>query len=607
MRPVSPSRLGDQASPVSRAALTALALALVVATHFGAPARATAAAAPSARGPIATIGSRTVEALDIQRAAQVLAADPLRSRSPAQWRRMLLDRCVDRELLSIEAERLGLFDDPQAKRRYEEREFLRLHREIYERVLLPGVEPTTALLDSLSKSGLFRVVDLHCIVLFDDDSGVRKDLAAKILERIRAGAPFDSMARIYSAHPSAQQGGHFGPAMVRDLPLDSQKDVIAAKVGDVLGLYSTRSGKNSAHQIYKIGGFSEIPADSLQHIVRVERTNGIARLHEQELLAKYHFAPDPAMEKPVLFSVASETLDSLVASLSAGGTRPERGVRPALGIIARVDGDSMTFLDLYKQARFAVEKSGRTHIRDAAHLRELMGRAFYRRLVVRDAKERGFASEPQIARELRLARDEEAVKAMVGRARPPDPDSAGLRAYFETRASRYQRPAAWTARVGVFGSMDSASAALRDWNGTDAGDSVFHARGLTEQRRATQYDLVPGRTGRVTYFDRDPDPMGRAVRILSEGQFTPVVATLGGYAVARVIGRESARPYALEEVTDRVRSDWREETENEWVLRQLERVRAKTPIRIVPARLEAVKLGPAKGAGPGPGAGGATR
>jgi hypothetical protein len=265
----------------------------------------------------------------------------------------------------------------------------------------------------------------------------------------------------------------------------------------------------------------------------------------------------------------------------------------------------MTFRDFYNRTRFVVGTTGHIHIRDGVQLRELMGHAFYRHLVVRDARERGIASEPQIARELRLARDEEAVKVMVDRARPPDPDSAGLRTYFETRASRYQRPAAWTARVGVFQTMDSASAALRDWNGTDAGDSAFFERGLKAQPHATQFDLLPGRTAQITYFDRDPDPMGQAVRILGEGQFTPVVSTLQGYAVARVIGRESARPYALEEVTDRVRRDWREENENEWVLRQLERIRAKTPIRIVPARLEAVKLGHAKGTGPG--AGGAAR
>ena len=157
-------------------------------------------------------------------------------------------------------------------------------------------------------------------------------------------------------------------------------------------------------------------------------------------------------------------------------------------------------------------------------------------------------------------------------------------------------------------------AALRQWNGTDVGDSAFFRRGLAEQPHATQYDLLPGRTARITYFDRDPSPMARSVRLLSEGQFTPVVETLEGYAVGRVTGRESARPYALEEVMDRVRRDWREETDNEWVLRQLERMRAKTPVRIVPARLEAVKLGAAKGtaSGAGPsssaaGSGGAAR
>ncbi len=613
MRLVSPAEIEAHASPragargvaVGGAALFALACAVALAASPGTTARAKAAVAPAVRGPIATLGDRTVEPVDIQRAALVLASDPLRTRNPAQWRRMLLDRCVDRELLSAEAERLGLPDDPVVKRRYEDREFLRLYREVWERLLIPGIEPTDAQIDSLQKTGLYRSVDLHYIVMLDDEHGTQKALAQKILDRIRAGASFDSMARIYSVHPSRQQGGHFGPSLVRDLAASSYKDVIAAKPGDVLGLYSGRPGRNTYHQIYKIGGFSELSNDSLRSLVRIERTNNIVQLHQEALLHKYHFAPDSTMEKPLLFALGSESRDSLLASLSSDGTRPKRGVRPALGVIARVDGDSMNFLDFYHRTRLTVGTSGRLRVRDEVHLRELMGQAFYRELVVRDAKDRGFASEFQIARELRLARDEEAVREMVKRARPPDPDSTALRAYFETRASRYQRPAAWIARVGVFSNRDSAAAALREWNGTGMGDSAFYARGLVEQPRATQYDLMVGHTARITYFDRDPDPMARAVRILSEGQFTPVVGILEGYAVARVIGRESARPYAMDEVKDRVRRDWREETENEWVLRQLERMRAKTPIRIVPARLEAVKLGPAKGTGPG--AGGAAR
>ena len=604
MRFASPLPFECHATGVRRLLLLLMPAIAVLVLGALAPG-ALAAIAPSTRGPIATIGKRTVEAADIQRAAQVMYSDPLRVRSPAQWRRKLLDRCVDRELLSMEAERMGLQDDPVVRKRFQEREYFRLYRELYERVLVPGIEPTEAQLDSLRKTGLYRSLDLWYIVMFDDERGTQKEVAQKILDRIRQGASFDSMAFTYSVHPSRLQKGHFGPTLVRDLAPESYKDVNAAKPGDVLGLYSGRAGRNTYHQIYKIGGFQELSTDSLRNLVRAGRTNNLIRLHEEELLTKYHFATNPAMEKALLFTLGSEARDSILASLSPDGTRPERGVRPALGILARVDGDSLTFLDFYNRTHLKVGSTGRLSVPDALHLREIFGRAFYQGLAVRDAKERGFASEPKTARELRLMRDQEAVLAMVDRARPPDPGPEALRAYFESHSAQYQRPAAWIARVGMFQNRDSAQAALRDWNGTAAADSAFIARGLGEQPRATPAGLLPGRTARLTYFDRDPDPMSRAVRLLSEGQFTPVVETTQGYAVARVIAREPARPFTIDEVIDRVRRDWREEKENEWVLRQLERMRAKTPIKVVPARLDAVKLSAAKTAGTG--AGGASR
>lgn len=593
------------AKRAGRAAFVALGIAFAVAAHGGVAARAKAAPPPSPRGPIATIGTRTVEAVDIQQAARALSNDPLRARSQAQWRRMLLDRCVDRELLAMEAERLGLQNDPVVKARFQDREYVRLYRDLYERVMIPGIEPTDAQLDSLRQTGLYRSVDLYYLVMLEDERGTQKEVVTKILQKIRQGASFDSMAQIYSVHPSRLQGGHFGHTLVRDLAPSSYNDVRTAKPGDVLGIYSGPPGRNAYHQMYKVGGFEEISTDSLRSLIRMERTNGLIRLHEEALLTKYHFTMTPATVKALLFTLGSETPDSILASLSPDGTRPERGVRPALGILARVDGDSLTFPDFYNRTRLMVGTSGRLRIRDAAHLNEVMGRAFYQSLAMRDAKERGFAKEPKTARELRLMRDEGAVRAMVDRARPPDPDPEALRAYFESNAPRYQRPAAWIARVGMFQNRDSAQAALRAWNGTAADDSAFIARGLGEQPRATPPGLLPGRTARLTYFDRELDPLSRAVRLLSEGQFTPVVETIQGYAVARVIAREPARPFTIDEVIDRVRRDWREEKENEWVLRQLERMRAKTPIRTVPARLDAVKMGTAKVASSG--AGGASR
>lgn len=55
-------------------------------------------------------------------------------------------------------------------------------------------------------------------------------------------------------------------------------------------------------------------------------------------------------------------------------------------------------------------------------------------------------------------------------------------------------------------------------------------------------------------------------------------------------GREEAAPLSPEEAAPRALRDWREEMENQWVIDQLERLRAKTPVNVVPARLEAVRL-----------------
>jgi hypothetical protein len=45
-----------------------------------------------------------------------------------------------------------------------------------------------------------------------------------------------------------------------------------------------------------------------------------------------------------------------------------------------------------------------------------------------------------------------------------------------------------------------------------------------------------------------------------------------------------------EEAAPRALRDWREEADNQWVTTLLERLRAKTAVKIIPARLDAVRL-----------------
>lgn len=581
----------------SRLAVAARRLAtatLCAASLHAAPARA--AAPPALRGPIATMGDRSVDALDIQQAAIALGDEPLKTRDPARWRRMLLDRCVDRELLASEAIRKGLLDDPDVKAKIADRTFLRVYDLVTSKVLLPGIDPTPALLDSLRRTGVYRLIDLYYIIIPDDARQANRAEAVALAAKLRKGTVnFADAARSFSAHPSRANGGHFGPMLIRDLDPGSYKDVLAAKIGDVLGPYSGRFG----HEIYKVGGFQDLTDDSLYRFVRFERERGMVQNYEQELLAKYHFAMNGDMIEATLFAAASETADSILASLGPDGTRERRGVRPALGVIARVDGDSLTFPDFVSLGHPIASESGRLRIRDKDELARTAGHAFFRRLLLRDARDRGLLDDARVARELRLIREKAATEAMVARAVPESPSGADLRAWFDAHAGGYRRPPARRARVVAFATRDSAAAMLRRWNGVGITDSAVAALGAPPQPRATATTLYPGWSATLTLFEGDSDPLSRSARGLESGMVSPVVETVQGFVVAQVLSREPGRPYTMDEVIDRVRRDWREEKENEWVQKEVERLRAVTPVRIVPARLEAVKLGPARGTGGG--------
>lgn len=536
---------------------------------------------------VATIGARKVDETDIRRAAIALEGDPLRKRDPAAWRRMLLDRCVDRELLSMEAEHRGLDKDPALAARIAERQFVTLLREIYQRVLIPGLIPTPEQLSQLRAEKLHRGVDLYYILIRDNEAGVNKQLAQRVTARAKAGARFDSLAKIYSMHPpSHAAAGHFGWVLGRDLDPASYNDQRQAQVGDVLGPYSGPYG----HEIYKIGAFQELSNDSLYNLIYSERWRGIANNYEKKLLEKYHFSIDSTQVQPVIFATGSEAPDSILASLGPDGTRPAQGVRPAIGILAHCDGDSVTFPEMVRTTPPVLGRNGRMRIRNAEALYQLCARVVLHGLTVRDAKERGIDKDPRVARELRLSKEEILTSAMVARNLPPVPDGAVLQGLMEGSPSRYRRPRATVARVAMFASPESAAQALAAWKPAGMVDSLLNARQLHSQPRATPTTLWAGWYATLTLFDGDTDALAGAVAGVPVGQFTPVVETDRGWAVAHVVSTEEPRQLTPEEGAAQALRDWRDEAENKWVLQMLERLRAKTPVRTVPGRLAAVKL-----------------
>ncbi|HEY6573203.1 MAG TPA: peptidyl-prolyl cis-trans isomerase [Candidatus Eisenbacteria bacterium] len=575
-------------------AISALLLSTIILCALAAAAEAKTP--PALRGPVATVGGRSVEAIDIQRAAMSLGVEPPRGVTARAWRRTLLDRCVDRELLALEAERRGLLDDPALRRELTEREYAILMKLLYEKVLVPGIIPTPAELDSIKKAGRYRWLDLDYILVRDDVDKGRLGVAVRIIDRARRGASWDSLAKIYSGHPpSAAAGGHFGPVLVKDVEPAAQDSIAFAKPGEIFGPYSGPYG----HEIYKVRGWIEVGDDSLMRLLVDERTRLIHQRHSDAVLRKYHFAADSANVKQAMATFRSESSDSIMASLGPDGTRAAIGIRPAVGIIARADGAKVTIADVIRYARPGANEHGRVRVHDFNEMTTFAARTIVHELIVRDARERGLDKDPLVARQLRLCRDELATKAMVARARPADPSASALDAYIEKNASRYRSPASRQARVAMFSNADSAREALKAWNGIGfPPDSTFQAMGFKIRKNVRPGTLWPKQVSTLSIPEASNEPLNLSLRALAAGQFAPATEMLNGWAVAMMTGREEAAPLSPEEAAPRALRDWREEMENQWVTDQLERLRAKTPVNVVPARLEAVRLAPAAPSAP---------
>jgi len=559
-------------------ALVALGVGFAAAANAPSPARAKAPSPPAA---IALIADRRVEEEDIRRAALVMANDPLRSQEHAQWRKRLLGLCVDRELLALEAERTGFPKDAAVKHEIDIASSALLYAAIRDKALLPAIVPTAAQIDTARAGGLFRRAKIAYILSVTD-----KKATFLIFEAMKHGASFDSIATLYSVHPSAAKGGEVGWRRVGNLNDQSWSAFRAAKPGDILGPYSN----GASHEFYRIESIVDPDDKEIREVLLHDRLLGMESHYRVGLLQKYHFKLEPDEVSSVIFASATEKADSILASLDPKGRRPKRGVRPSLGILARVDGDSISYRDLAYPQLLQRDAEGKATIEKSQDLLAVCTDAALPRLIARDARERRIDRDPRIARRLRLIREEISTRAMVARA-VPVPDSAAVRAFFEANRSRYARPAARRALVTMFGSADTASMARSGWDRSQFRDSILAAEGFRPMENRTAASLYPRFYGEVSVLDTDTDPLSVVVRGLAEGEISPLIETLNGYAIAKALGREQPRAFSFAEVQRDARVDAREHAEDAWVTSQLERLRAATPARTVPARLDAVRLG----------------
>lgn len=556
------------------AALLALLLVALAAAKAPAP----KATAPKA---VAWVADRRVEEADIRRAAVVLAGDPLRTRNRAAWRKKLLDLCVDRELLALEAERTGFLKQEEVRRRIDRSSSDCLYGEVRDRFLIPALTPTAAQIDTARAGGLFRRAKIAMILTLTD-----KKTLYEVAQALKHGARFDSVAQIFSIHPSSTKGGEVGWKFVGALNASSWREFQNAKPGDIMGPYVNAD----SYELYRVESIEEPTDPVIREAMMHDRMLEMESRYKVGLLQKYHFRLNPDAVSAVIFASATEPVDSILGSLDENGHRPKRDIHPSLGTIATVDGDSLDYRDIASTELVARGPDGRAKMEDSRALLSVCTAAVLPRLIERDARERGIDRDPVVVRRLRLIGEEVSTRAMVANA-VPLPDSAAVFAYFQAHASRYRKSAGRRAFVAMFADEDTARAALARWDRKAARDSFFVLGGFDPMPHATVRNLFYRHYGDAVFFDSDQDPLSVAVRSLGEGQISSLIPTPNGYAIAEVTGSEPAREATFDEARISAWIEARETAENEWVTSQLARLRTATPARTAPALLDAVRLG----------------
>jgi hypothetical protein len=558
-----------------------LALLFVVPAATKAPAPKAAASKTGISKAIAWVADRRVVEPDIRRAAVVLANDPLRTRNHAAWRQELLDLCVDRELLALEAERSGFLKQEDVRRRIDRASADYLYGEVRDRFLIPALTPTAAQIDTARAGGLFRRAKIAMILTLTD----RKTLY-EVSQALRHGARFDSVAEIFSIHPSAAKGGEIGWRFVGALNASSWREFQNAKPGDILGPYANAD----SHEMYRVESIEEPTDPIIREAMMHDRMLEMESRYKVGLLQKYHFRLNPDAVSAAIFTSATEPVDSILASLDENGHRPKRDIHPSLGTIATVDGDSLDYRDLAAPELVSRGPDGKAKMEDSRALLSMCTAAVLPRLIERDARERSLDRDPVVVRRLRLIGEEISTRAMVAHA-VPLPDSTAVVAYARAHASRYRKSAGHRAFVAMFADEDTARAALARWDRKAARDSFFILGGFDPMPHATARNLFYRHYGEAVFFDDDQDPLSVAVRGLMEGQISPLIPTPNGYAIAQVTGSEPARDATLDEARISAWIEARETAENAWVTSQLQHLRTATPARTAPALLNAVRLG----------------
>ncbi|MFC1525221.1 peptidylprolyl isomerase [Candidatus Latescibacterota bacterium] len=459
---------------------------------------------------MARVGERVITVHDYDRMAAKLLAGPARGVdvSEPEARRKLLETMVSKELLLLEAERRALPGDPEMAAQLVELEDKLILKVLYDVVTRGAAEPEEV------EARLFfyeegfdeevRVAHIMCAT---------QEAAEQVLSDLAEGATFEDLAVERSTHRySAWRGGDVGFVSSWYM-LPELREV----------LLQLQPGQIHPEPVESSRGFHVFRALDRRKVGFEERREQVDRA----LLARRRAD-----------RIAAYT-DSLV---SARGLRCEAGEESpgAEASVCRWDGGLLSAAEYAAATGRAGGRAGAGGIapRDVAA----------RRILLAQARQRGYDRQNEVQGQLRQRREELVVDALHRQVtREVAATEDDLRAFYASHQEQYgPRPAVEVQEILA----ETRELAEHLRQRVQAGESMDELAVRYHRREATA-----ARGGRMRLTTRKNAILGPLAPAALDGEVGPLYGPLeipGGYSIFRVLAREQIPARSFEEVRPRL-------------------------------------------------------
>lgn len=459
--------------------------------------------------------------------------------------RSFLDKTIDRRLLVQEGRRIGLDQGPAIRRAVDAQEATRARDQRYkDEVSRPPEIPEAAVRAAYDKIAVsYRV--RHILTYSRED-------AEQALARIRAGEAFGAVANAMSVGEAASKGGDLGFVVWGQLDPVQEAAVEAMRAGDLRGPLETSQGWNVLF-LEEIRPWAARPElDKMRHRIRVSLSQrAIARRS-----VEYFETLRSRWKTEVVEAALTEE------NLLGQGPGPERAAEI---VVARAGERTVSLANL--RGRLDPEAARRMPRPWALkQIRGILDDLVFGLLLEQEALRRGYASRPEIAKEVQKLEEALVFDALLSQVIYPrvQVGDAEVRAFYDANPAPFTEPEA--VRVSLI-SLEGRAAAEALLNELQAGaDFATLAR---QRSRDPLTASTGGEFGWLTRGSADP-AIETAAFALSSGELG--IAERGPAAfVIKVEARRPARVQDFSLVKEKAREmllrQRRREETNRWVAR----------------------------------------